>query len=73
MADDALESNQQQLLTLGPGYRQRGKKAPHDVNLDSTDINLIILGKRNRKPKILNNYAIQSDCVSPAPQFTGYM
>jgi hypothetical protein len=71
MTDDALESNQQQLLSPTPseedtihvvprGYRQQGEKAPQDVNLDPTDTNLIISGKRNRKPRNLNNFAIQS-------------
>jgi hypothetical protein len=62
MADDALESTQQQLPTPGPseetpgpedstrmvpeGYRQRGERAPQDVNLDPTDTSLIVLGKR---------------------------
>jgi hypothetical protein len=75
MADDAPESTQQQLPTPGPseetpgseestrmvpeGYRQRGERAPQDVNLDPTDRNLIVSGKRNRKPRDLNNFAVQ--------------
>jgi hypothetical protein len=40
------------------GYRQRGERAPQDVNLDPTDTSLIILGKRNQKLKDLNNFLI---------------
>jgi hypothetical protein len=61
MANDALQSNQQQLLTPRPskedstlttwivpkGYRQRGDKAPQDVNLNLTNTNLIVSSKRN--------------------------
>jgi hypothetical protein len=42
------------------GYRRRGERAPQDVNLDPNDTVLIILGKRNRKPRDLNNFLIQS-------------
>ena len=67
--DDALE-HQQQLPTPAPseedttrmvpeGYRQRGEKAPQDVNLDPTDTSLIVSGKRTRKPRDLNNFAVQ--------------
>jgi hypothetical protein len=45
------------------GYRQQGQKAPQDINLDPTDTNLIVSGKRNRKPKDLNNFSIQSYAV----------
>lgn len=82
MADDAPESNQQQLPTPGPseedsiqmipeGYRRRGEKAPQDVNLDPTDTNLIISGKRKRRPKDLNNFAVQiyATKLGPEPLF----
>jgi hypothetical protein len=63
MANDAPELTQQQLPTPRPseetpssedstrmvpkGYRQRGERAPQDVNLNLTDTNLIVSGKRN--------------------------
>jgi hypothetical protein len=57
-SDDALKSNQQKLLSPTPSeedtihvvprsYRQQGEKAPQDVNLDPTNTNLIVSGKRN--------------------------
>jgi hypothetical protein len=73
MTDDTLESNQRQLLTPGPsedsalrvpeGYRQQGEWARQDVNPNPRDTSLIILGKRNREQKDLNNFAIQSYAV----------
>jgi hypothetical protein len=50
------------------GYRQRGDKAPQDVNLDPTDTNLIVSGKRNRKPRDLNNFAVQSYAARLGPE-----
>jgi hypothetical protein len=70
--DDASISSKltQHLPTPGPsenstrmisdGYRRRGERAPQDVNLDPTDTSSIISGKRNQKPRDLNNFAIQS-------------
>jgi hypothetical protein len=74
MADNTLNSNLQQMPTpilseediihiVPKGYRQRGEKAPQDVNLDPSDTSLIISGKRNRKQKDLNNFSIQSYAV----------
>ena len=78
-SDDALKSNQQQLLNPTPseadtihvvprGYRQQGEKAPKDVNLDPTDTNLIVSGKRNRKPRDLNNFAVQLYTAKLGPE-----
>jgi hypothetical protein len=61
-------SEEDTIHVLPSGYRQRGEKAPQDVNLDPTDTNLIILGKRNRKQKDLNNFAIQSYAVRLGPE-----
>jgi hypothetical protein len=79
MTDDALKSNQQQLLSPTPsevdtihvvprGYCQQGEKAPQDVNLDPTDTNLIVSGKRNRKPRDLNNFAVQLYTAKLGPE-----
>jgi hypothetical protein len=79
MADDAPESTQQQMPTPTPseediihvlpkGYRQRGERAPQDVNLDPTDTSLIISGKRSQKQKDLNNFAIQSYATRLGPE-----
>jgi hypothetical protein len=65
------QHHQQHLPTPGPseedstpmvpeGYRRRGERALQDVNLDLNDTGLIILGKRNRKPRDLNNFAMHS-------------
>ena len=82
LADDAPESTQQQMPTPRPsgedtiqvvpkGYRQRGEKAPQDVNLDPTDTSLIVSGKRNRKLRDLNNFAVQvyAARLGPEPLF----
>lgn len=79
MTDDALESTQQQLPTPGPseddstqmvpeGYRQRGERAPQDVNLDPTDTSLIVSGKRNRKLRDLNNFGVQVYAARLGPE-----
>ena len=81
MTDDTFLSTrqQQQLLTPGPsekgssptvpmGYRQRGEKAPHDVNLDPNDTSLILTGKRNRRQKDLNNFAIHAYAARLGPE-----
>ena len=79
MADDAPELNQQQLPTPRPskedliqiipkGYRRRGKKALQDVNLNLTNTNLIILGKRKRRLKDLNNFAVQIYATKLGPE-----
>jgi hypothetical protein len=39
------------------GYRRRGER----TNLNLTDTSLIISGERNRNPKELNNFSIQSE------------
>jgi hypothetical protein len=78
-SDDALESNQQKLLSSTPseentvhvvprGYHQQGEKAPQDINLDPTDTNLIVAGKRNRKPRDLNNFAAQLYATKLGPE-----
>jgi hypothetical protein len=78
-SDDALESNQQQLLSPTPseadtihvvprGYCQQGEKAPQDINLDPTNTNLIVSGKRNQKPRDLNNFAIQLYTAKLGPE-----
>jgi hypothetical protein len=65
------QHHQQQLPSPGPseidsalqvpeGYRRRGERAPQDVNLDPNDTSLIISGRRNRKLRDLNIFAIQS-------------
>jgi hypothetical protein len=69
-SNNALKLNQQQLLSstlskadtihvVSRGYCQQGEKAPQDVNLNPTDTNLIVSGKRNRKLRDLNNFAVQ--------------
>ena len=79
MADDALESTQQQLPTPRPseedstpmvpkGYRRRGERAPQDVNLNPNDTNLIIPGKRQRKQKDLNTFAVHSYAATLGPE-----
>ncbi|KAK1914257.1 hypothetical protein P3342_007503 [Pyrenophora teres f. teres] len=40
------------------GYRRQGDRAPHDVNLDPDDPNLIVTGKRQRKKRDLNTFAV---------------
>jgi hypothetical protein len=50
------------------GYRRRGERASQDVNLNPTDTGLIISGKRNRKPRDLDNFAIQSYAVRLGPK-----
>jgi hypothetical protein len=73
------QDHQQHLITSGPsedstptipdGYRRRGEREPQDVYLNPTDTSLIISGKRNRNPKDLNNFSIQSKifkvCYNP--------
>ncbi|KAI1515853.1 Pol protein [Pyrenophora tritici-repentis] len=72
MADDALKSNQPKedtIHVIPKGYRLRGEKAPQDVNLNPTDTNLIISGKRSRKLRDLNNFAVQvyAERLGPEP------
>ena len=50
------------------GYRQRGDRAPRDINLDPNDPSLIVTGKRNRKQKDLNHFAIQSYAARLGPE-----
>jgi hypothetical protein len=50
------------------GYRRRGERAPQDVNLNPTDTGWIISGKRNRKPRDLDNFAIQSYAARLGPE-----
>ncbi|KAK1912620.1 hypothetical protein P3342_004556 [Pyrenophora teres f. teres] len=40
------------------GYRRQGDRAPHDVNLDPDDPNLIVTGKRQRKKRDLNTFTV---------------
>jgi hypothetical protein len=56
-------SEEDTIHVLPKGYRQQGERAPQDVNLNPRDTSLIISGKRNRKQKDLNNFAIQSYAV----------
>jgi hypothetical protein len=84
LIDDASESSEstlqhpQHLPTPGPsedsttmvpeGYRRRGERALQDINLNPTDTSLIISGKRNRKPKDLNNFSILSYAARLGPE-----
>lgn len=78
MADDALESDdtlptstlpkEDTIHVVPKGYRLQGEKAPQDVNLDPTDTNLIVSGKRNRKPRDLNNFAVQVYAARLGPE-----
>ncbi|KAG9375700.1 hypothetical protein A1F94_013756 [Pyrenophora tritici-repentis] len=72
MADDALKSNQPKedtIHVIPKGYRLRGEKAPQDVNLNPIDTNLIVSGKRSRKLRDLNNFAVQvyAERLGPEP------
>jgi hypothetical protein len=69
-SNNALISNKQQLLSptlskantihvVPRSYCQQGEKAPQHVNLNPTDTNLIVSGKRNQKLRDLNNFAVQ--------------
>jgi hypothetical protein len=53
---------------ISDGYRRRGERAPQDVNLNPNDTSLIISGRRNRKLRDLNNFAIQSYAERLGPE-----